>query len=157
MKKLTLALLFFSLLNLQAITPKEYLELKTDVFQTIKDHNEIHDDEKLDELKQAYYKARHAILAKASIDDLKLAQLWTSLKEINTTSSQEGLYKTLREIEYHLITITKENEKFESLYQNWDKALTSLENKKASILSIKSSIDGSRYRKAIKALQKARK
>ena len=157
MKTTILILLFLSLLNLQALTQKEYLGLKTALYEALKDHNSVHQDESLEEIQQAYYKARYKLLEKAAESDQTLAKLYEQLKEINSTSSKEGLYKNLRGIEFHLITVSKEKDQLTELYSAWNKALSDLESKKISLVNAESSISGARVRKAIRALQKARK
>ena len=156
MKKYILSLMLLSLMNLSALTSDEFKTLKFNVYESIKDHMDIHQNEYLTELQQPIYKSRYQLISKASETDAALLELFNQLKEVNTTSSKEGLYPLLRNIEFHLITVTKGNEETEELYKAWEKAQTKYELKKASLLKQMNASAGSQYLKAIKKIQKLR-
>ena len=148
--------MILSFMNLSALTSDEFKTLKMNVYESIKDHMDVHQNEYLQEAQQPIYKSRYQLMSKASESDADLLGLFNQLKEVNKTSSKEGLYPLLREIEFHLITVTKDKEDTQELYKAWLKAQTKYELKKANLLKQKNASAGSQYLKAIKKIQKLR-
>ena len=140
-----------------ALTHKEYMQLKLQVYANSENYQTINKKAHIKELQETYFKARYKLISQAAKKSPELAALFEKVKVLAPQGDSKELFMLKSKVELHLISKSQQHPSLSELYKKWHRARTDLENKRASLISNLDKEAGNKYRQSVKKIQSLRR